>query len=90
MWLPRRVDRDPSVGGAAPNVKALLGTIGHRLCERSALGLLGGPDAEWDARFDLAWLEELERAAQRYPELGEPARWGWPQPAEGLVAEQGA
>lgn len=68
-------DRDSMVERTAPNVKAVLGTIGHRLCERAALGVLGQPDNSWIARFDGAWDIETGLAEDKFPSLGAPARW---------------
>jgi hypothetical protein len=56
-------------------VKAVLGTIGHRLCERAALGLLGEADDSWAPRFDAAWDAETALAEDRHPSLGAPSRW---------------
>jgi PD-(D/E)XK nuclease superfamily len=68
-------DRDPSIPPSPSHPKALLGTIGHRVCEAAGKGRLGPVDDGWLARFDAAWKEQKERIAAGNLEHGEPERW---------------
>jgi hypothetical protein len=78
-------------------VKAILGTIGHRLCERAALGPSADADPDWDSRFDAAWAEEADHALERYPELGPTRSWAgfnlqkalWRSKARGVAGSVG-
>jgi RecB family exonuclease len=69
-------DRDRSTARPAPHPKAVLGVIGHKVCEAAGKGRLGQADEAWRDRFDARWGLEVSAAARAFPNLGEPE--GWP------------
>lgn len=60
---------------ARPHPKAILGSIGHAICDFAAKGKLGTPDDNWDARFASAWERKADTALGDNPDLGEAASW---------------
>lgn len=68
-------DRDPTVEPSPTHPKALLGTIGHRVCELAGKGKLGRVDAGWDERFVDAWRAVTVYTESRHPAQGPALRW---------------
>ena len=68
-------DRDSSIEPSPSHPKAVLGTVGHRICELAGMGKLGDVDAGWNGRFEHAWQLEMMQAQTRNITFGPAERW---------------